>query len=245
MQSISQARGSSIVGNNNVSIAATGENGEAGTGDITMTGASVMGKNVDLWANNDVTMKSAQSTEHGARFEHERLKRMECRCGDWGGFQGGRGDQRVRQRFCRERSRQRRECDAGEYDCCCRQRARDPLRTRYDAYNGISELGVNPLQMTFNYASPTWGNTLYDVASLGVGIAALTAPVPLKMGWLDGLNRPGSMFDVTVPKFGSTTTIPLVKWVIPGDANAAIQTINVGTKGAKVVDDARETGNQK
>jgi filamentous hemagglutinin len=61
--SISTARGSSIVGNGNVSITATGENGAAGTGDITMTGANVMGRDVDMWANNDVTMKSAQSTQ--------------------------------------------------------------------------------------------------------------------------------------------------------------------------------------
>jgi len=61
--SISTARGSSIVGNNNVSITATGESGAAGTGDITMTGANVMGRDVDLWANNDVTLKSAQSTQ--------------------------------------------------------------------------------------------------------------------------------------------------------------------------------------
>jgi filamentous hemagglutinin len=115
----------------------------------------------------------------------------------------------------------------------------------YNRYNGIPEPGTNPLQMAFNYASPTWGNTLYDVASLGVGIAALTAPVPLKMGWSDGLNRPGSMFNVTVPKFGSTSTIPLVNWVIPGNANAAIQTINVGTKGAGVINDLREAGKQK
>jgi len=61
--SISTARGSSIVGNNNVSITATGGNGAAGTGDITMTDANVMGRDVDLWANNDVTLKSAQSTQ--------------------------------------------------------------------------------------------------------------------------------------------------------------------------------------
>ncbi|WP_175197347.1 hemagglutinin repeat-containing protein, partial [Paraburkholderia caffeinitolerans] len=115
----------------------------------------------------------------------------------------------------------------------------------YNRYNGIPEPGMNPLQMAFTYVSPTWGPMLYDAASLGVGIAALTAPVPLKMGWSDGLNRPQSMFDVTVPKFGSTTTIPVLKWVIPGDVNAAIQVINVGTKGAKIVDDARNAGQKK
>ncbi|MEX3921700.1 hypothetical protein AB4Y43_36750 [Paraburkholderia sp. BR10872] len=115
----------------------------------------------------------------------------------------------------------------------------------YNRYNGIPDPGTNPLLAAFTYASPTWGTTLYDVASLGVGIASLAAPVPLKMGWSDGLNRPTSIFDVTVPKFGSTATIPIINSLIPGDVNAAIQTINVGTKGAKVVNDARNAGQQK
>ena len=115
----------------------------------------------------------------------------------------------------------------------------------YNRYNGISEPGTNPLQAAFTYASPTWGQTLYDAASLGVGIAALTAPVPLKMGWSDGLNRPASMFNVTVPKFGSTITIPVINAVVPGDVNAAIQVINVGAKGVKIVDDAHKAGQQK
>ncbi len=66
--SISDAKGSSIIGNGNVSIIATGTpdangNAQAGTGNIVMTGASVLGKNVVLDANNAITLQSAQSTE--------------------------------------------------------------------------------------------------------------------------------------------------------------------------------------
>ncbi|MGS0626033.1 hemagglutinin repeat-containing protein, partial [Ralstonia sp. VS2407] len=66
--SISDAKGSSIIGNGNVSIIATGTpdangNAQAGTGNIAMTGASVLGKNVVLDANNAITLQSAQSTE--------------------------------------------------------------------------------------------------------------------------------------------------------------------------------------
>ncbi|WP_080432199.1 contact-dependent inhibition toxin BcpA [Burkholderia ubonensis] len=66
--SITNARGSSVIGNGNVSITATGTpdangNAQAGTGDIAMTGASVLGKNVSLDANHAITLQSAQSTE--------------------------------------------------------------------------------------------------------------------------------------------------------------------------------------
>ncbi|KVV30944.1 cell surface protein [Burkholderia cepacia] len=66
--SISSAKGSSIIGNGNVSITATGApdadgNVQAGTGNIAMTGASVLGKNVALDANHAITLQSAQSTD--------------------------------------------------------------------------------------------------------------------------------------------------------------------------------------
>ncbi|WP_246270461.1 hemagglutinin repeat-containing protein [Paraburkholderia solisilvae] len=66
--SITTAKGSSIIGNGNVTVTATGApdaNGsaQAGTGNITMTGATVTGKNVTLDANNAITLQSAQSTE--------------------------------------------------------------------------------------------------------------------------------------------------------------------------------------
>ncbi|HDR9104764.1 TPA: hemagglutinin repeat-containing protein [Burkholderia vietnamiensis] len=66
--SITEAKNSSLIGDGNVHVTATGTpdaNGhaQAGTGDITMTGAKVLGKNVALDANNAITLQSAQSTE--------------------------------------------------------------------------------------------------------------------------------------------------------------------------------------
>ncbi|VBH24238.1 cell surface protein [Burkholderia pseudomallei] len=66
--SITQAKNSSLIGNGNVHVTATGTpdangNAQPGTGDITMTGANVLGKNVSLNANNAITLQSAQSTE--------------------------------------------------------------------------------------------------------------------------------------------------------------------------------------
>ncbi len=73
----------------------------------------------------------------------------------------------------------------------------------YNRYNGIPSAGINPLRWGFNQVSPTWGNTLYDAANLVAAGVALTVPVPFKMGAADGLNRPGSMFDVTVPRMSN------------------------------------------
>ncbi|HKR38982.1 MAG TPA: hypothetical protein VJU59_04750 [Paraburkholderia sp.] len=109
----------------------------------------------------------------------------------------------------------------------------------FNRYEGIPEPGANPLRIAFNMVSPTWGNALYDTAAFATSVAALTTPAPLKMGWSDGLNRPGTMFDVTVPKFNNMLTIPVLQWEIPVTVNQAIQVIDVGSKGAKIVNDVQ------
>ncbi|MCG5075168.1 hypothetical protein [Paraburkholderia tagetis] len=115
----------------------------------------------------------------------------------------------------------------------------------FNRYEGIPEPGLNPLRMGFNIVSPTWGNVLYDSAAFATSVAALTTPTPLKMGWSDGLNRPGTMFDVTVPKFNNMLTIPVLQWEIPVAANQAIQVINAGSKGAKIVNDVQNVEKKK
>lgn len=80
----------------------------------------------------------------------------------------------------------------------------------YNRYNGINPTGVNVLRYGFNEALPAgWGNVAYDGLNLATAVLALRAPVPLKMGTADGLNRSGSMFDVTVPRISNNTLIPL------------------------------------
>ncbi|XOD02580.1 hemagglutinin repeat-containing protein [Burkholderia sp. 22PA0099] len=55
-------QGASIIGNGGVAIVAHGS-GQDGAGDLTMTGASVIGRDVLLAANRDVMLDSARSTE--------------------------------------------------------------------------------------------------------------------------------------------------------------------------------------
>jgi hypothetical protein len=115
----------------------------------------------------------------------------------------------------------------------------------YNRYNGISSAGVNPLRWGFNQISPTWGDTLYDTANLVTAIGALHTPVPLKMGTSDGLNRAGSMFDVTVPRISNNTLIPFTGQAAPYGVTQGILLFGVGTKGITVINDVLNAGNKK
>ncbi|BBU31401.1 hypothetical protein BTHE68_51350 [Burkholderia sp. THE68] len=113
----------------------------------------------------------------------------------------------------------------------------------YNRYNGIGSPGVNPLRYAFNEALPGgWGNVAYDGLNLATAIGALYAPVPLKVGAADGLNRPGSMFDVTVPRMNNQTLNPLTKNPLPYGTTQGILIYGVGSKGATVINDIRHTG---
>jgi hypothetical protein len=116
----------------------------------------------------------------------------------------------------------------------------------YNRYNGISSPGINPLRYGFNEALPAgWGDTAYDGLNLAAAIAALRAPVPLKMGNADGLNRSDSMFGVTVPRINNNTLIPLINQAAPYGTTQGILLLGVGSKGATVINDLRDTGGQK
>ncbi|WP_081061468.1 hemagglutinin repeat-containing protein [Burkholderia territorii] len=116
----------------------------------------------------------------------------------------------------------------------------------YNRYNGVNSSGVNPLRWGFNQALPAgWGDVAYDGANLAFAIAALYAPVPLKMGATDGLNRPGSMFGVTVPRINNNTLIPFINQAAPYGTTQGILLFGVGSKGAVVLNDIRHVGEQK
>lgn len=116
----------------------------------------------------------------------------------------------------------------------------------YNRYNGTSSPGVNPARYGFNEALPAgWGNVVYDGLNLVAAIAALKAPVPLKMGNADGLNRPGSMFDVTVPRINNNTLIPFINQAAPYGTTQGILLFGVGSKGATVINDVHRAGEQK
>ncbi|HWX12556.1 MAG TPA: hypothetical protein VNZ04_11260, partial [Trinickia sp.] len=61
----------------------------------------------------------------------------------------------------------------------------------------------------------------------------------------DGLNRPGSMFDVTVPRINNNTLIPFINQAAPYGTTQGILLFGVGSKGAAVINDIRHSGEQK
>lgn len=81
--------------------------------------------------------------------------------------------------------------------------------------------------------------------NLVAAIAALKAPDPLKMGNADGLNRPGSMFGVTVPRINNNTLIPFINQTAPYGTTQGILLFGVGSKGATVVNEIPHAGEQK
>jgi filamentous hemagglutinin len=115
----------------------------------------------------------------------------------------------------------------------------------YNRYQGINASGVNPLRWGLTELSPMWGDTAYDALDLGVSALALRAHVPLKMGVTDGLNRPASMFGVSVPRINNTMLNPLTKKPLPADLTQGWLLLGVGAKGAAVVNDVRQSGDGK
>ena len=116
------------------------------------------------------------------------------------------------------------------------------LMNRYD---GISADGVNPLRLGFNKLNPTWGNAVYDGINFAFSIAAMRVQVPLNVGVADGLNRPVSMFGVTVPRIDNVNLFPFIKQPWPYGATQGFLLYGVGSKGATVVNDVRQTGDRK
>ncbi|MCF2133970.1 MULTISPECIES: hemagglutinin repeat-containing protein [Mycetohabitans] len=115
----------------------------------------------------------------------------------------------------------------------------------YNRYNGINTPGVNPLRYGLNQLNSTWGDTVYDGLNLAAAIMALKVPVPLKMGVADGLNRPDSMFNVSVPRINNNTLIPFINQAAPYGTTQGILLFGVGSKGATVIDDIRHAGDKK
>ncbi|WP_338859832.1 hemagglutinin repeat-containing protein [Mycetohabitans rhizoxinica] len=116
----------------------------------------------------------------------------------------------------------------------------------YNRYNGVNAPGDNPLRWGFNQILPPgWGNVAYDGFNFAFSVAALRTPVPLNVGVADGLNRPVSMFGVTVPRIDNVNLLPLTKQPWPYGTTQGMLLLGVGTKGAAVVNDVRQTVGDK
>ncbi|WP_155420115.1 hypothetical protein [Burkholderia cepacia] len=117
----------------------------------------------------------------------------------------------------------------------------------YNRYNGVNAAGDNPLRWGFNQVLPAgWGNVAFDGVNFGVAVLALKAPVSLNIGVADGLNRPVSMFGVTVPRVDNVNLLPFIKQPWPYSTTQGALLLGVGSKGAAVVNDVRQAvGDQK
>jgi filamentous hemagglutinin len=116
----------------------------------------------------------------------------------------------------------------------------------YNRYSGINSPGGNPLRYGFNQILPAgWGDVAYDGSNFAFSILALKAPVPLKMGSLDGLNRPGSIFGVTVSRINNKTLIPFSNQALPYGATQGILLYGVGSKGMTFINAIRNGGDEK
>ncbi|WP_246750267.1 hemagglutinin repeat-containing protein [Pseudomonas sp. SWRI144] len=70
----------------------------------------------------------------------------------------------------------------------------------YNHFNN-SRGGYNPVKEVFNEIPGGYGPVIYSGADLALSLGSGFVKVPLKMGLADGLNKPNSMFGVTVHSF--------------------------------------------
>ena len=116
----------------------------------------------------------------------------------------------------------------------------------YRQYQGQGAAGFNPVRSGLNAATPVWGDAIYDGTYLGLSVLAMGAPVLLKVGASDGINRANSMFGVTVPRWQNPTINPLTNDVLLSPTAAkGLLLYGVGAKVPAVVGDVNNAGGGK
>ncbi|MCI3207171.1 hemagglutinin [Pandoraea capi] len=115
----------------------------------------------------------------------------------------------------------------------------------YNRYNGMNSVGENPLRRGFNQLSPTWGDSAYHSIGLALSIAALKVQVPLNIGVADGLNRPSSIFGVTVPRIDNPNLWPFIKKPWPYGTTQGALVFGVVSKGLAAAKEANKAMERK
>ena len=116
----------------------------------------------------------------------------------------------------------------------------------YRQYQGQGAAGVNPIRNGLNAIWPTWGDTAYDATYLGLSVLALGAPVPLKVGASDGIDRVNSLFGATVPRWQNPIINPLTNNVLlPQPATQGLMIYGVGAKVPAIVQDVQDARSAK
>jgi filamentous hemagglutinin len=101
--------------------------------------------------------------------------------------------------------------------------------------------GYNPVRDSLvNNLPAGWGNTVYDVGSLGSSLLSLGVRVPYNIGVTEGIDRTKSIFGVTASKWDNPMLNPFTKQPLPFYIGQGILTFGVGSKGITVINDIHE-----
>jgi hypothetical protein len=111
----------------------------------------------------------------------------------------------------------------------------------YGFMTGEGPGSYNPVRNMLNDNLPAqWGNTAYDIGSLGSTLLSLGVRLPYNIGVTEGIDRTKSMFGVTVSKWNNPKLNPYTKQQLPSYVGQGILTYGIGSKGGTVINDIRE-----
>jgi filamentous hemagglutinin len=111
----------------------------------------------------------------------------------------------------------------------------------YRFVTGDGAEGYNPVRDALTNNLPVgWGNTVYDIGSLGSNLLSLGVRLPYNVGVTEGIDRTKSIFGVTASKWDNPKINPFTKQPLPSYVGQGILTYGVGSKGVTVVNDIRE-----
>lgn len=100
----------------------------------------------------------------------------------------------------------------------------------------------NPVKKVFSYIPGGYGPVIYSGADLALSFGAGFVKVPLKMGLADGLNRPKSIFGVTVRGVDNNFFVPIVGTPTPYGTAMTMYFKSLGDKGVTFY---QEVSNEK
>ncbi len=111
-----------------------------------------------------------------------------------------------------------------------------------NAMLGYGASGFNPIKYGLNEIMPVWGNAAYDGLNLTFNLLAMRARVPLKLGLADGLDRPSSIFGVTVSQFNNPKLVQIINWSLPNGTAQNTLLMGAGAKAIGLANDINNAG---
>ncbi|QTH15035.1 hypothetical protein C4C32_03760 [Pseudomonas corrugata] len=108
----------------------------------------------------------------------------------------------------------------------------------YNHFVNGNNNSYNPLKVGFSQLPGGYGPLIYSGTDLILSIGAGFVKVPLKMGLADGLNRPKTMFNVTVRNADNNYFVPMTGIPTPYGTAMMMYFRSVGDKAFTVYEEA-------